>query len=211
MFCSKCGTELLDDSQFCRKCGFAFGAPAVTLGGMPVGAAPARALEPEKEANHKWVWLPFVILGVLILALLLYGKILNESESGRPNPIQQLIASPRRIHISNPAVAVSASGAYYYTVNVPSYASNVTLEGTFSASGGSGNDIEVYVLSQDEFVNWQNGHPVNTYYNSGRVTVGNISTRLPSGMGTYYLVFNNKFSLLSQKMVQVNAVVTYYQ
>ena len=60
-------------------------------------------------------------------------------------------------------------------------------------------------------MNWQNRHSAKTFYNSGKVTVGNISVDLPSGAATFYLVFDNRFSLLSQKNIQVNATLTYYQ
>jgi hypothetical protein len=84
-------------------------------------------------------------------------------------------------------------------------------KGNFTASGGTGNDIDVYVLPQDDFVNWQNRHASRSYYNSGKVTVGNLNVNLPSDAGTYYLVFDNRFSLLSEKNVRVNATLSYYQ
>jgi hypothetical protein len=34
---------------------------------------------------------------------------------------------------------------------------------------------------------------------SGKVTVGNFSVNLPSDAATYFLVFDNRFSLLSKK------------
>jgi hypothetical protein len=37
-----------------------------------------------------------------------------------------------------------------------------TLQGNFTASGGLGNDVEAFVLSEADFVNWQNGHPAKT-------------------------------------------------
>jgi hypothetical protein len=79
----------------------------------------------------------------------------------------------------------------------------VRVEGTFNANGGFGNDVEVYLLSDDEFVNWQNGHPVNAFYSSGRITQGTIDTLLPSS-GNYHLVFTNKFSWFSPKAVRAS-------
>ena len=73
------------------------------------------------------------------------------------------------------------------------------------------NDVEVFLLSENDFVNWQNGHAANSLYNSGRVTVGHINVNLPSEAGTYYLVFSNKSSLLTQRSVMVDAALAYYQ
>jgi hypothetical protein len=70
--------------------------------------------------------------------------------------------------------------------------------------------VEVVVVSEDAFTNWQNHHSVATYYNSGRVTVGSIDARLPSTIGnsgqsaTYYLIFNNTFSVFSNKAVSAD-------
>jgi hypothetical protein len=88
---------------------------------------------------------------------------------------------------------------------------SAVLQGNFTASGGSGNDIEAYVFSENDFMNWQNRHSAKTYYNSGRVTANNVSVNLPDDAGTYYLVFDNRFSLFSPKVVRVNATLSYYQ
>lgn len=78
----------------------------------------------------------------------------------------------------------------------------------YSATGGSGNDIEVYVLTDDEFVNWQNGHSTPTYYNTGRVTQSSINAALPNG-GSYNPVLNNRFSLPTSKAVAASVNVSY--
>ena len=84
------------------------------------------------------------------------------------------------------------------------------LQGHFTATGGSGNDKEVWLVTEDGFTNWQNGHAATTFYNSGRVTQDALNASLP-GTGTYYLVFDNRFSLLSKKEVEVKGALTYYQ
>lgn len=82
-----------------------------------------------------------------------------------------------------------------------------TVAGRFRAQGGSGNDVEVYILDEDGFENYRNGHRVQTYYNSGRVTVGTINVTL--GAGSYYLVFNNGFSTVSNKAVNARVELQY--
>jgi hypothetical protein len=71
--------------------------------------------------------------------------------------------------------------------------------GNFRASGGSGNDIEVIIVDEEGFKNFANKQGARTYYNSGKLSIGNINVRLQSG--TYYIIFNNNFSLLSNKTI----------
>jgi hypothetical protein len=73
------------------------------------------------------------------------------------------------------------------------------VKGRFEAQGGSGNDIEVFLLDRDGLTNWKNHHQANTFYKSGRVTVANIYAKVPRG--EYYLIFSNTFSLASNKVV----------
>jgi len=58
-------------------------------------------------------------------------------------------------------------------------------------------------------VNWQNGHKTRTLYNSGRVTQSGIEVQLPSSTGICYLVFDNRFSILTPKAIQANVKMNY--
>jgi hypothetical protein len=87
---------------------------------------------------------------------------------------------------------------------------NARLEGTFTASGAR-NDIEVTLLNESQFVNWQNRRQFEAAYASGRVTSGTISVSLPQGPGTYFVVFSNRFSLISNKAVVADVQLVYEQ
>lgn len=76
---------------------------------------------------------------------------------------------------------------------------DATVTGRFEAEGGDGNDIECFIVDEDGFKNYSNGHAVRTWYNSGRITVANIYTRVPKGR--YFIIFNNNFSWLANKVV----------
>jgi hypothetical protein len=114
------------------------------------------------------------------------------------------------VNIVNGLATVNAQGYEYYSFYAPSGATNVHVQGSFTASGGSGNDIIVYIMDSTSFVNWENGHQVGVYYNSGQMTTAHFDVPLPSDSGSYYLVYSNKFSLFSQKNVntQVNLIYT---
>ena len=82
------------------------------------------------------------------------------------------------------------------------------IEGTFSASGGN-NDVEVFVMEENQFLNWQNGHTSNATYTSGRVTAGKLKVQLPEEAGTYYVVFSNRFSYITNKAVTASLKLAY--
>ncbi len=87
---------------------------------------------------------------------------------------------------------------------------NARLEGTFTASGAR-NDIEVTLLDEVQFANWQNRRQFQAAYVSGRVTSGSISVTLPQGPATYFVVFSNRFSLISNKAVVAEVQLVYEQ
>ena len=102
--------------------------------------------------------------------------------------------------IVNTAFTIKAGDAKYWNFQVGSAGANVV--GRFRAEGGSGNDIKCLILDADSFENWRNGHRVRTYYNSEKITVANININLPQG--EYVLVFDNTYSVLTNKAVTAN-------
>jgi hypothetical protein len=104
------------------------------------------------------------------------------------------------------AFTIPAHSAKTCTFSVSQGQHRVRLEGHFAATGGPHNSIEVWVMNDDEFVNWQNHHPVKAIYNSQRVTQGTINVFLPDS-GKYHVVFNNDFSLLTPKAVEVQLTI----
>jgi hypothetical protein len=85
---------------------------------------------------------------------------------------------------------------------------SATVEGTFTASGGN-NDIEVFVLEESQYMNWQNGHKFDATYMSGRVTAGKLNVQLPQEPGNYYVVFSNRFSYITNKAIVADVKLHY--
>jgi hypothetical protein len=86
---------------------------------------------------------------------------------------------------------------------------NVHVDGHFQAFGGMQNDIQAVICSDQEFLNFRNGHQAKVFYNSGKTTVADISASLPGSDGRYMLAFNNNFSLLSGKTVSGEITLGY--
>jgi len=105
------------------------------------------------------------------------------------------------------AFTVAARASKTCTFTIPSTIRAARLVGHFTATGGPRNTIEVWVLDDDSFVNWQNAHQVHALYNSQKVTTGTIGLFLHPG--TYHVIFNNSFSVLTPKAVEANMALEY--
>jgi hypothetical protein len=157
---------------------------------------------------------PFIAAGLFVLACLgCYACTKHEIPSSQYaiNIFDRLTKRPHEMPVLNQAITINQLGYSYIELNVPVKASSVRLQGNFTASGGNENAIEAYVFSGDDYANWTKRRDAHSYYSSGRVSIGNIEANLPAGTGNYYLVFNNKFSVLSPSTVRVHAALTYYQ
>ena len=213
MFCRFCGTTLPDDSTFCQSCGKSL---AISQPSSPVAAAapaPAPIRTPAPQSKSSGVRRAIQLGLVVLLSLLVWSIVKQQASSGTPSaqPARSFIplSQPHVMNLVDTAFTLNALQGMNWKFDVPANATNVQVEGTFTASGGARNDVELYLLNDDEFVNWQNGHAVNTLYNSGRLTQGTLNTVLPSGAGTYHLVFNNKFSVFSPKAVKASIRLHY--
>lgn len=124
---------------------------------------------------------------------------------------QARLRAPRQYTATLPknSFSVGANSFNSYKFSVPDGAYNVHFEGDFNASGGVGNDINVFLATEDDFVNWQNRHQVKVIYGSGKETQGTIKVGLPPGAGTYELVFNNRFSLFTGKDIEAHGTLSY--
>jgi hypothetical protein len=83
------------------------------------------------------------------------------------------------------------------------------LVGWFHASGGSDNEIEMFVADDTAFETWNQGRAVTPFYNSGKTTLGEIDVKMPSSSTRYHLVFNNIFSG-SMKTIEAQIDLEYY-
>lgn len=202
MDCPKCKTQSADGVQFCPQCGEALTDHAKTITRSKKSAWPGG----------------LALLGILILVVVGYNYLASNKNRIVPPRSQPKVYNdtiytpqPRSVIIVNSAAAINAHSYLWYTFTVPPNATTVALSGHFTATGGSGNDIICYVLDEDAFVNFKNGHPARTYFNSGQVTQAEIAAAFPNIPATYHIVLDNRFSLLTPKAVQIQATLTYLQ
>ncbi|MGC2448044.1 MAG: zinc ribbon domain-containing protein [Candidatus Sulfotelmatobacter sp.] len=208
MFCLHCGADIPEGSQFCRACGKAQSA-ASTASGAAAAVAPARTPTPRQPAPPAKSRSNRTVISVIVLAVVVIGGWFAVGHTLIPAPNPQSQPRLYTLNMNDGAFTIAANSFHYVKFTAPATATNVKFGGHFTASGGTGNDVEVWLCTEDAFANWKNGHDAHTLYNSGRVTQDTLNLSLP-GAGTYYLVFNNRFSLLTPKAIQANMSMTYY-
>jgi len=184
------------------------GGPSQSVGvgsGAAVAMAPVQAPAEPKPPVH----LSFALVLLLPLALLAWFVDHEIAQQTVAQATHQ-VGGHRlyKVSVGKAALSVRASQSAVYTFNVPVGATNAKVQGHFAATGDSGNDIEVRLFTEAQFTNWKNDHETPALYSSGKVSVGDVAAALPTA-GTYYLVFNNKFSWLSAKTIQDNLVLSY--
>ena len=142
---------------------------------------------------------------VVIIALASGGCFGGRKPAGAPNSLVKHAGD----QIVTGSFAVAPRTFTPFRFAVPSGSSKLQLEGTFSATGGANNDIEVMLLEESQFLNWQNRHKFTATYESGRVTADRIRVSLPPDPVTYVVVFSNRFSLFSSKDVKADVKMQY--
>jgi len=146
---------------------------------------------------------------VLILTAVSMSGCLFGRGTDSPAALPGSAASRLPVDITTGSFDVAARTFKPFKIVVPEGVANARIEGKFTASGGWGDDIEVTVLEETQFLNWQNRHKFLPLYQSGRITADQIQIALPPQPATYVLVFNNRFSLLSSKGVVADVKLRY--
>ena len=125
------------------------------------------------------------------------SELLNQK---REMPLSEVLSETEVTdRLPGSTLAVPAHNVARLNINVPGQQGAV-LEGTYTVNGGTGNDVEVALVTSDNRV----------VFNSGRVKAyGQVKQRLPRG--TYSLIFNNGFSTFSSKSVSPDLKLTWYK
>jgi len=204
--CSKCGAALPDEAQFCLKCG----KPVSVQPPDPI-ATKEPALQPVK-AKPKRHYVRWTLLGLFLIAVAWAATSENPFAQG----IQEFVGFKHDQVILDSSFSVTAHNFRYYKFALPEGSVNVSVVGQFNSTAEkktgvapSGDDIEVFVLSESAFAVWQNGYTTDSVYESGKVAQGNVQSELPAGAGIYYLIFSNKSSPKTARNVQATVVLRY--
>jgi hypothetical protein len=91
--------------------------------------------------------------------------------------------------IVNGPVTINASQYNFYQFDIPYGAQDIAVHVQWSSEG----TIGVYLMNATELIDWQGGHGLRTFYNSGLAQLGDLNLQVPPD-DLYYLVFDNSLS-----------------
>lgn len=137
------------------------------------------------------------VVVAVVMASACYGKTTVNTTAQGPYQIEPIV---------NGSFIVEPRSFKPFKVTVAPGSVNPRVEGTFTASGAN-NDIEMMLLEASQFQNWQNRNKFTVAYQSGRVTADKLAIPLPPQADTYYVVFSNRFSMISNKAVVADIVL----
>jgi hypothetical protein len=78
-----------------------------------------------------------------------------------------------------------------------------TLTGRVMGLSGGGRDVEVYVLDDAGYEDWQHGIRPSALFESGRSSAATLAVDLPR-RGRYHLLLSNRYSILTPKRVRID-------
>jgi hypothetical protein len=124
----------------------------------------------------------------------------------QPPSSETMRFNERSREIASGQITVRSRSFVTYKINVTKNMYSTVLMGRFRASGGSGNDINAAVLSEEDLPNWINGHSSEVLWDTqGKKTTGTFKVALREG--TYYIYIGNQFSEFSDKQVFLDAAL----
>lgn len=144
-------------------------------------------------------WKRNLILSLVVIIIVVVGVVASLS-----------MQSPRvyTTTIFNDQETVNAGSYDVYPFTIPSGAGEAEVSVMFTAQGGSDNDIKMYIIDYVNFRNYAKNNDFSYSYYSGQLhALWGPIVYLSSG--NYYLVLDNKFSILSQKIVNIQMNATY--
>ncbi len=160
---------------------------------------------PKRDGGGKTLTIILVIIGAIVATVFI-------ARSSKPTASEEpyapsVIATKHTEKIGSSTFVVAAGKVFYFRIPINDVR-DIRIAGHFLALGGQGNDIDVVLADEPNFGLWMDGQQAKVYYQSGRATSGDIDVKLPALNATYYLAFNNRFSVLSAKTI--NADLTLY-
>jgi hypothetical protein len=148
-----------------------------------------------------------IVVGIFLIV----DGLLHTNQVGGGNSVSNILHTNYNyvLSISNGTMQVDPHSYTFYHFAAPEGTSNAHVKGDFDLQG-NGSNIQVYILDEENFVNWKGSHQFNAYYDRAQQTTGAIDVKVPSNK-TLYLIYDNSQSSIPSKKIfsKINLVYNY--
>jgi|WetSurMetagenome_2_1015567.scaffolds.fasta_scaffold203187_2 hypothetical protein len=206
IICPECSSSISDQAFSCPKCGY-----PILKNANQTSPSTSSQPTPVKKSKRKAIsWFLFAFLFIIFVLVynnnksLINGWLFNGSYRNHADNGPAFFATEHTMNLTQGSIIINAGYYRHIDFSTTPGSYNNVVSGRFKASRGYGSDIRVIVMTQDDYTNFVNGHSSNCYYDSGKKTVSDLNVTLPSGSGSYTLVFDNTFSVVTDKEVETN-------
>ena len=121
----------------------------------------------------------------------------------RVDPMAAAPPPPYELALADAEVIHLPSGDHYNASFVVRDPRPCMLTGHVMGLSGGSRDVEVYVLDDEGYSDWQKGVRPRTLFQSGRSTATSLAVPLPR-RGRYHLLLSNRYSFLTAKRVRID-------
>jgi hypothetical protein len=220
MNCPVCNNPNHSDFAFCTSCGAVVDEQKTFVRENTFSQAKTVPINSAEMSPAKYSINPILVFILLVLAVpgffaarfyineYQYNNAVIERNKSSSNPTTQKTTQQPRVsqpaqtpraasqEILNQTFGVGAGQwkSFGWKFEKPSH-----LTGTYSAIGGN-NDISCIIVDAENFRYFQNGKAAQTVYNPGYISLpGTVDLRLAPG--SYYIIFDNRIALITNKTV----------
>ena len=138
------------------------------------------------------------------------ANVLNQREAVERKRVSDSISAersrPRVLSLLENDSAVVASQTFVERGFRLAAKGKCTVAGRIEATSGGSKDVEVLVMTADQFVNWRNNGRSDAIFRAGPQTITNLDTPL-SDSGAYRLVVSNRASVWTSKAFRSSVAV----
>jgi hypothetical protein len=201
--CPYCAESVQDAAVVCKHCHRDLPEGKRRTEGSDA-AGSARPLEPTTVGRARKKSRVAILL--VVLGFLISYRVLSGEDTSGANRVVGAVIAPRIIRITDgETIDVAPESIQRWEWTVDQRQSSCHLSGHIEVTAGGNRDVQVFVLSGDDYQNLANGHDARVYFQTQKTsaTTIDVSTR---ASGRMVLAISNRFSLVTPKTVRLDSL-----